>query len=786
MRKEESVQEGEWLPGARCCFLTAALVLFLSRFAAAQIPSTSPTAIGNVPAAQPPDGTTSTIGLATGVDLMKLRDGEWVLRDNQIRTDFLLSVSAWNRVALDVAVPLLIPVDANHVALGPIFLGGGIALKPRPAGARGVAVALRVGSDLPLHDVFAERFETDLGVAVDVLLSRNILFAAYAGLGASARYGLKDPAFQSFRAGAGLRVPLGDHLDLLATLSGRLDAFGGPSVRGEASAGLRLRIGHVFLTGTIGMPLTEAGLLFHLVVHAGTGDGLLPPAEREDVVPPEDLCFETSCTPQQRAAVRRAIIPHIEEIRKKLVALAALVELRIREKAGASAGRDALHLTITNDLSIPGDADRKRELSVRFLLAAFARGGIPIDRAMAAQLLDDAGWQVQVGREIGEVRVDYFTFDMPRLHAAYVDRLRWNAEHLADAIKALRAADAGTTEILLDIARGHANGLIAVTNGLLDLPLAPLNLGLFLAGRETIHGLGRIPHVEYKSDWGHRFGGAMELGVALGTMTAPGASVFSGLGRTIAPAVNRLDELSKLIWNGLPVGKFLQAILVKWMQGSVLAVKAHAAADMGAIIEALVTRRIRMPDGTYREMTADDFEQLVSAFILDAAVAKAAMEGERGIEEEPLPERKQQRGEGKGIRPPKPRLPKDGTWSGEEGNSFFKPNNPEKLGLGPDEVIEFVDGRPNFSPWAVEEFEVPGMNGFQKHDNSLIKRTIAEREGLLKRDGTPNADAANRWLNERDLLAHHAKGYFVQLIPRRLHEVVRHTGGAYDLRQRGK
>ena len=590
--------------------------------AAAPLPPASSHAVLDVPTSQVPIGQTSVLGLSARVDLTQ-----------QLRVDVLAALAGWNRAELDLALPILLQVDPSHLAVGALQAGGKLVLLARPEGARGAGLALFVGASLPLHDFDVVRFEVYAGLALDVQLGRNILVATYASAGASARYHLEDPAFQSFAAGAAVRVPIIRHLDFLADLAGRVDVPGGTKATAETAIGLRLHVGRVFVTGSIGTGLTEPSLLAGFTVLAGSGQGLLHPTERDDVEPPEDLCFETRCTLQQRAAVRRAVVPRIEEIRKQLVALAALVELRIREKAGASDGRDALHLTILNDLSILGDADRKRELSVRFLLAAFARSGIPIDRALAETLLDDTGWQVQAGREIGEARVDYFTFDMLRLYAAYTNRLRWNAEHLQDAIRALRAADAGTTEILLDIARGHANGLIAVTNGLLDLPLAPVNLGLFLAGRETIHGLGRIPQVEYKSDWGHKFGGSMELGVALGTMTAPGASIFTGLGRTIAPAVSRLDELSKLVWNGLPIGRFLQALLVKWMQGSVLAVKAHAATEAGVLLRALITREIELPDGSTRLMTADDFGQIVLALTQDIVIVAAAMRAEEGARE---------------------------------------------------------------------------------------------------------------------------------------------------------
>jgi hypothetical protein len=127
-------------------------------------------------------------------------------------------------------------------------------------------------------------------------------------------------------------------------------------------------------------------------------------------------------------------------------------------------------------------------------------------------------------------------------------------------------------------------------------------------------------------------------------------------------------------------------------------------------------------------------------------------------------------------RPPGWRLPRNGTWSGTPGNSDFIPNNPAELGLAEGARIPFRDGYPDFSAWSWSNLEVPGLNGYYDNDLPLIYKEVARVKGL------PNPTAAQNWLAEQGLTPHHAGGNSVQILPRRLHEGVRHMGGAWELR----
>jgi hypothetical protein len=67
------------------------------------------------------------------------------------------------------------------------------------------------------------------------------------------------------------------------------------------------------------------------------------------------------------------------------------------------------------------------------------------------------------------------------------------------------------------------------------------------------------------------------------------------------------------------------------------------------------------------------------------------------------------------------------------------------------------------------------LNG-TRSDFSLVHQELADRLGL------PNKTAAEAWLKDRGLTAHHASPTTIQLVPSKLHNNVPHTGSAADLR----
>lgn len=142
------------------------------------------------------------------------------------------------------------------------------------------------------------------------------------------------------------------------------------------------------------------------------------------------------------------------------------------------------------------------------------------------------------------------------------------------------------------------------------------------------------------------------------------------------------------------------------------------------------------------------------------------------------------------------RLPQDGTWTGEPGNSVFIPNRASKLphpddprvvDLPPGEGIPFRNGRPDFSRWAVDELDVPGLDGSAR-DRGRMALAVAERYGLVGARGKPTAAVGLEYMERLGVVPHHAGGTKVQLVPHGIHGSaaerigVPHAGGASDLR----
>jgi RHS repeat-associated protein len=124
------------------------------------------------------------------------------------------------------------------------------------------------------------------------------------------------------------------------------------------------------------------------------------------------------------------------------------------------------------------------------------------------------------------------------------------------------------------------------------------------------------------------------------------------------------------------------------------------------------------------------------------------------------------------------RLPKNGSWSGTPGNSLFYPNNPQVLAITGDNPIRWIQGRPDFRPWSVLplQFEPGELSGLHTLDIPTILEAIQQEKDFDTRS------QALQWLNQNNLTPHHSFGDTVEIIPRPLNDLLRHTGGAYDLR----
>ncbi|WP_212751647.1 HNH endonuclease [Halomonas sp. ATBC28] len=127
---------------------------------------------------------------------------------------------------------------------------------------------------------------------------------------------------------------------------------------------------------------------------------------------------------------------------------------------------------------------------------------------------------------------------------------------------------------------------------------------------------------------------------------------------------------------------------------------------------------------------------------------------------------------------PRTRLPRtNGRWDGEPGNGFWHSDIDEVNAITGGRPIEFVNGRPVFTPWAKGQVKfMPGQLDGSKADFDAVYGYVARQRNLA----SPNA--AKNYLKEAGLTPHHLDNVTIQLIPTKLHGNIPHIGSASDLR----
>ncbi|GLI86629.1 hypothetical protein ANABIO32_44660 [Rossellomorea marisflavi] len=126
----------------------------------------------------------------------------------------------------------------------------------------------------------------------------------------------------------------------------------------------------------------------------------------------------------------------------------------------------------------------------------------------------------------------------------------------------------------------------------------------------------------------------------------------------------------------------------------------------------------------------------------------------------------------------KTRLPRtNGKWDGEPGNGKWYSEKPEVKRVTMGKGVEFLDGRPNFTPWSKGSIKFKeGMLDGTKVDFKLVYAKI------MKIKGFNSQNQAKVWLKEKGLTPHHKSATEIELIPTDLHANVPHIGSASDLR----
>jgi len=98
-------------------------------------------------------------------------------------------------------------------------------------------------------------------------------------------------------------------------------------------------------------------------------------------------------------------------------------------------------------------------------------------------------------------------------------------------------------------------------------------------------------------------------------------------------------------------------------------------------------------------------------------------------------------------------------------------------------------GVPLLGPYSKGDFHVPGLNGRGGDRAKMLRYMVNNPSSLYPKFA--NIEEAADWLDSQGFALHHGhhptikdSENLVQLIPRKLHEYVRHIGGAYGSRRR--
>lgn len=128
----------------------------------------------------------------------------------------------------------------------------------------------------------------------------------------------------------------------------------------------------------------------------------------------------------------------------------------------------------------------------------------------------------------------------------------------------------------------------------------------------------------------------------------------------------------------------------------------------------------------------------------------------------------------------KPRLPRSGgQWiEGVRGNGLWQPDpGTAAYQATGGEPVRFRNNYPVFARWSRARVSI-AMSG-EGDDFARANQQLAQRNGWLKADGTPNAAEAQRWMDANNLTWHHHQGGTTMMaVPTDIHANVPHTGGA--------
>ncbi|MBO9664191.1 RHS repeat-associated core domain-containing protein [Dokdonella sp.] len=118
----------------------------------------------------------------------------------------------------------------------------------------------------------------------------------------------------------------------------------------------------------------------------------------------------------------------------------------------------------------------------------------------------------------------------------------------------------------------------------------------------------------------------------------------------------------------------------------------------------------------------------------------------------------------------------NGWWSGERGESTFYSSDPGVKSITRDRGVGYADARPNFSPYAAAEVDIPNMTINRRANFSQADQVLADQMGVPKREVT-------RWREENKYTWHEDDTTRMQLVPTDINGKHGHLGGIGELKR---
>jgi hypothetical protein len=173
-------------------------------------------------------------------------------------------------------------------------------------------------------------------------------------------------------------------------------------------------------------------------------------------------------------------------------------------------------------------------------------------------------------------------------------------------------------EMFKDVGRGYYNGILGFGQGLLDLPLAPVNLYESLTGGEQRHILdlsGLRAH--YHTSYGVHNGSDIELGTQVG-LTMVSGRLPAGAGAGTGAAASTASQASRAA-----------RLFSTWTKLNAVSAGATAVVQAGQAMRD-IARGYVIEDGKRRQLTEDDILGRLAGIAFGVHVAKSALRSTPG------------------------------------------------------------------------------------------------------------------------------------------------------------